>query len=128
MKSTPDNGFIILVDKNEYIALVKADENGIVPVDNEIPPPQKSILYNFPNPFYSTTTIIHELQNNIRNKNLEIFNIKGQMIKFISCSNQTSVIWDGTDNNNIKVPSGIYLYRITSDNFNTEIKKMILTK
>jgi len=36
-----------------------------------------------------------------------------------------SVIWDGLDNQNRKVTSGVYIYKIESEEFN-QSRKMIL--
>jgi flagellar hook assembly protein FlgD len=37
------------------------------------------------------------------------------------------VIWDGTNDNGVKLASGIYIYRITAVNF-SYVRKLILIK
>ena len=85
-------------------------------------------LTNFPNPFNPLTTISYDLPVNIANPVIEIFNIKGEKIKTFNCRNQTHIIWDGTDNYQNQVSSGVYLYRIKSDEGSLMSKKMLFLK
>jgi len=89
-------------------------------------------LYNYPNPFNPTTTISFELNNETtENTELVIFNTKGQ--KVITLINESlgtgahSVAWNGKDENNISVSSGIYFYKLKSGSV-SQTKKMILMK
>jgi flagellar hook assembly protein FlgD len=65
---------------------------------------------------------------------LEIYNIQGQVVKTLINENQTagikSVMWDGTNNNNKSVSSGIYIYSLQiGDYYSTkQSKKMLLIK
>ena len=87
------------------------------------------ILRNFPNPFNPITTISFDLPINITNPVIEIFNIKGEKIKQYSISDfQSSIVWDGTNSNHNQVSSGIYLYRLRSDEGVLISKKMLLLK
>jgi hypothetical protein len=86
---------------------------------------------NYPNPFNPTTTISFSLQNN-SNVQLEIYNIKGQRVKQLlsyqlSAGNH-SVVWDGRDDNNFPVSSGIYFYKLEIDNREITTKKCLLLK
>lgn len=101
--------------------------------DNHDPitPMQKSVLnQNYPNPFNPETTINFKLSDH-GNVKLNIYNVKGQLIKTLANENKASgdysIKWDGKDNNGKKVASGIYLYKIKSGNFSST-KKMILLK
>jgi len=90
------------------------------------------VLQNFPNPFNPTTTIKFNLPNNVNNPELQVFNIKGQIIKSLSLEsnpqNNGSVVWNGKDNHEQTVSSGIYFYKIRANNYVGKIKKMILLK
>ncbi len=95
----------------------------------------KYILTNHPNPFKpsgagrsSGTTISYDLSVTIANPVIEIFNIKGEKIRTFNCQNQMPIIWDGTDNFQNQVSSGIYLYRIKTDEGVLLSKKMLLLK
>ncbi|NQV17984.1 MAG: T9SS type A sorting domain-containing protein [Armatimonadetes bacterium] len=96
-------------------------------------PSQEITLNNFPNPFNPETTIHYQLPFNIENPVIEIFNIKGEKVKSIytfpnGSLGTRSVVWDGTDNYRNQVSSGVYLYRVKSDNFVSKPNKMILLK
>jgi len=105
----------------------------------EIHLPTKSKLYaNYPNPFNPSTTISYSLKENSK-VSLIIYNIKGQKVKDLSPSlchtelvevrgeSRYSAVWNGKDDNNKQVSSGIYLYKLKTDNFE-KTKKMILLK
>ena len=83
---------------------------------------------NFPNPFNPYTTINFYLHKDGLT-NLEIYNIKGQKVKTLVNENldkgQHSAFWNGKDNNNKQVSSGIYFYKLNTGNFSST-KKMIL--
>ncbi|NQV18159.1 MAG: right-handed parallel beta-helix repeat-containing protein [Armatimonadetes bacterium] len=90
-------------------------------------------LSNYPNPFNLETTISYNLTaKDAKNAKIEIYNLKGQKIKKLEIRNLilgiNKVVWDGTDNNGKPVSSGIYLYRIKTDAFVSETKKMLLLK
>ncbi len=98
---------------------------------------QNYSLRCYPNPFNPseagrspTTTIQFSNEQNQQTEQIkiEIFNIKGQKIRQYSIfNNQSSIIWDGTDENGKSVTSGIYFYRLKTNVF-SETKKMILIK
>ena len=86
---------------------------------------------NYPNPFNPTTTIKFSIADNASNALVEIYNLKGQKVKTLlneklSAGNH-SVIWNGVDNSNNKVASGIYFYRIKTSEMDLS-KKMIMMK
>ena len=86
--------------------------------------------FNYPNPFNPTTTISYSLENS-SNVQLNIYNLKGQLVKTLQNSHQEkgthSVVWNGKDDRGNSVGSGVYFYKIQTNNFN-EIQKMILMK
>jgi hypothetical protein len=101
------------------------------------------LLTNYPNPFNPTTTISFSLNTeNTENIELIIYNLKGQKVKtLIAFPNQSSheattwqaglgtrdsVTWDGTDENNQPVSSGIYLYRLKSGEIEISRKCLLL--
>ncbi|MCD4819648.1 MAG: carboxypeptidase regulatory-like domain-containing protein [Candidatus Cloacimonetes bacterium] len=91
----------------------------------------KLTLYNYPNPFNPETTIFFETTNLDEEIQIEIFNIKGQLIREFKIQNLkfkiNSIVWDGTDEKNNSVSSGIYFYKLkTSSKVIT--KKMILLR
>ena len=97
----------------------------------EVTPVQKIVLSkNYPNPFNPTTTISFSLPEEMK-IDLSIYNIKGQKVRTLykgkAGSGQHSVIWNGKDNNEKPVSSGIYFYKLEADNRELT-RKMLLLK
>ncbi|NQV19231.1 MAG: T9SS type A sorting domain-containing protein [Armatimonadetes bacterium] len=93
-------------------------------------------LRNFPNPFNPETTI-YFTTDHTKNTELFIYNIKGQKIKTLECGESLattvdgvgySISWDGKDDNNNDVSSGVYLYRLKTDGKVSISKKMLLLR
>ena len=94
-------------------------------------------IWNYPNPFNPTTTISFSVTQNSDFVTLEIYNIKGQKVKIFDCINYVDakamkslhhIIWNGTDENNQPVSSGIYFYQLKAGNDFSETKRMLLLK
>jgi hypothetical protein len=87
-------------------------------------------LTNYPNPFNPSTTITFNLTaENTKDAEIDIYNIKGQKVKQLSAfRGQQSVIWNGTDENNEPVSSGIYFYQLRVDGTSVAMKKCLLLK
>jgi len=85
---------------------------------------------NYPNPFNPKTAISYQLSEK-GNVNMLIYNIKGQMVKVLIDEEMEPgryiVEWDGSDDNDNRVSSGIYYYKMTSKGYSS-CKKMILMK
>ena len=85
---------------------------------------------NYPNPFNPITKINYEISKSSSVK-LTIYNILGQEIKIlinqILQPDEYQVKWDGTDNNGIKVSSGIYIYQLKTNDL-IQTKNMILLR
>ncbi len=86
---------------------------------------------NYPNPFNPETTINYSIADSNEITEITVYNIKGQLVKQLVNSKlnsgKHSVIWNGTDNNNKNVTSGIYFYKMRNGSY-VESKKMILMK
>ena len=94
-------------------------------------------LANYPNPFNPTTTISFSVTQNSDFVNLEIFNIKGQRVKTLDCSNSFaatskklthSIVWNGDDENGKPVCSGVYLYKLNVNGKTEAVRKCLLMK
>jgi len=112
---------------NWDIALVKTDSNGqVTAVNDEIIPLHNNTLYNYPNPFNPLTTIKFSISNSTKVL-LQIFNVKGQLVKTLLNdeiqSGEHSVIWDA-DNQ----ASGIYFVKLSDDVDVSRNHKIILIK
>jgi hypothetical protein len=91
-------------------------------------------LINFPNPFNPSTTI--QFSSELFEQNeliaLEIYNIKGQIIRHFNIHNSqfkmNEVVWDGTDEFGNSVSSGVYLYKLVANGKTKAVKKCLLMK
>ena len=92
-------------------------------------PLEYTLYQNYPNPFNPITNIVYRLKEK-SNVTLEIFNAIGERIMTL-IYNETqspgihSIIWNGLSLSGNKTASGVYIYRITANNF-TQSKKMVL--
>jgi Peptidase family C25/FlgD Ig-like domain len=94
--------------------------------------PQTALLQNYPNPFNPNTTISFSVESDIaESTELIIFNLKGQkvrqLVKDQLSAGQHSVDWNGKDDNNKQVSSGVYFYKLSAGKINL-IRKMVLIK
>lgn len=103
---------------------------------NDNIPKKYELLGNFPNPFNPSTKISYSLPY-YSSVELIIYDILGRQVKSFNVSSQSTgvknISWDGTNNDNSPVSSGIYLYRIkikSLENSETFIKtaKLMLLK
>ncbi|MDZ7342693.1 MAG: T9SS type A sorting domain-containing protein [candidate division KSB1 bacterium] len=88
-------------------------------VEDKTTPGDFALFQNYPNPFNSSTTIKYQLPVATDVK-LEIYNLLGQRIRTMVDQSQQlgsySIIWDGTDDFNQPVSSGVYLYQLKTQN------------
>ncbi len=93
--------------------------------------PDRYVLkQNYPNPFNPTTNIEYNLKHSTHVL-LRIFNALGEEVNIlvdeIKNSGTHKIQWHGTNKKGERVPSGIYLYRIDTDDWKHS-QKMVLIK
>lgn len=98
--------------------------------DNVVVNKPTMLKQNYPNPFNPTTTISYSV-NSAEKANVSVYNVKGQLVKtlvdgYVNAGDH-SVVWNGLDNNNSPVSSGVYFYKLSTPS-TSEIKKMVLMK
>lgn len=145
-ETVPDSSRIyVVIDPENLISEIHEDNNkgwmllqvpGGLPVeieqsDFEKDCPERYQLYsNYPNPFNPTTTIGFDLPKQSQIE-LTIFNLLGQRIKILAegywPAGYHSVQWDGTDLSGWPVSSGMYLYRLSTDD-DVQTRKMVVIK
>ena len=88
------------------------------------------LIGNYPNPFNPTTTIVFSLPKR-ENVTITVFNQLGEKVKVFKNMKgnigENKIVWNGLNDDNIPVSSGIYLYKISLGN-NALYGKMILQK
>ncbi|MDH3889715.1 MAG: C25 family cysteine peptidase [candidate division Zixibacteria bacterium] len=97
-------------------------------VDDNLPL-EFSLSQNYPNPFNPTTTILLELPHRT-NVSLSIYNVLGQHVAKLIDGPRShgtyEVTWDGRNNDGRQVTSGVYFYRLITDNHSATKKLMLL--
>ncbi|UCE07002.1 MAG: T9SS type A sorting domain-containing protein, partial [bacterium] len=116
-----------------YYRLKQIDHNGTfsysMVIEITINNPQYVLLkQNYPNPFNSRTVINYQIPENDYVE-LKIYNLLGEEICLLVNKHQPpgfySVEWNGQNNQEKSVPSGVYIYRLKVGD-STRFKKMIM--
>ncbi len=114
-----NNGYPYLLD-NIHVSV----ENDHVAV------PANISLTNYPNPFNPETMISFTLSQGGQ-VNLSVYNLKGQRVKTLldefRMSGDHQVVWNGRDESNVAVASGVYFYRLTTKR-RVLVRKMLLLR
>ncbi len=111
--------------KTPVVTDVKDEDNtaSVIPDDY-------SLEQNYPNPFNPETKIRYAIPQP-GNVSIKIYRVDGELVKTLTenykSAGRYEITWDGTNNFNQKVSSGVYFYRLQSNDF-SQVKKMILLK
>jgi len=116
------------VELNDAIAYLDNLTSGI---DDPPSQPKTVQLYtNYPNPFNPITLITYYLPKSMHVE-LVIYNVRGQEITTLVNDQReagyNTTIWNGVDNQGRNVGSGVYLYKLTVDNY-IDVRKMVLVR
>ena len=128
--------FIEIIDD---LAQTTRNTNYVLLTGTAIPPTSEQditeplitkLIGNYPNPF-NPETIINFSLSVASNLRVDIYNIKGQKVKSLlneqRLAGNHNIVWNGKDDNGLDVGSGIYLYKMETDDF-VAIRKMVLMK
>ena len=92
-------------------------------------PDQFTLSQNFPNPFNPETEIFFNLPERTQ-VSLVIYNILGEKIKTLVSGKMDagtySICWNGRDEAGNSVASGIYFYRLKTENFDQTMKMALI--
>ena len=98
--------------------------------DNDNLPATYELSQNYPNPFNPTTSINFSLPRATHIR-IDVYNIRGERVTTLAddtyAAGDYTVEWDGSSDNGNLVSTGVYLYRLLSDNF-SDTRKMVLLK
>ena len=94
-------------------------------------PEEYSLSQNYPNPFNAMTKIDYQIAGeSFQMVKLSIYNLLGQRVKMVVNQAQAggnyTVLWDGTNEQNNRVSSGIYIYQLAVSGFKLEKKLIVL--
>ena len=97
--------------------------------DNTTPELVTMLAGNYPNPFNPETTISFSIKSPAQ-VNLDIYNLKGQKVRTLVSEKKTAgthtTVWNGTDDNDKPVSSGVYLYRMQAGEYRSTRKMMLM--
>lgn len=134
---TNDSGFIITglkaYESFDYVdlCLLKVNSKGILTsIKNNTMLPQNFLLHqNYPNPFNPTTKTKFSVPSTSI-INISVYNILGERIRTLLNREYTTgsfeALWDGKNDNNISMTSGIYFIRMEAKNFSQSIKAILI--
>ncbi|MDD3533249.1 MAG: carboxypeptidase regulatory-like domain-containing protein [Candidatus Cloacimonadaceae bacterium] len=115
--------FIFMVDDVRITAAV-ANQDGVAPVYTT------ALKGNYPNPFNPETNISFSMKD-AGPVSIEIYNVKGQLVRKlvndVREAGDHTVVWNGKDNNDRAVSSGIYYFKMNTGKYSST-KKMIMMK
>jgi flagellar hook capping protein FlgD len=123
---------------NECVSAILTSENFPTIADDDFLPDNLNDikLCSYPNPFNPETVISFQLPADSDQQDVElvIYNLKGQKVKnlpvILSLSKEKgmhTIVWDGTDDSNNPVSSGIYFYKLKAGDQQLT-RKMIMIK
>lgn len=119
------------ISKNEEYQYYFAFYNPSSTVSDDYPersPDRYELLQNYPNPFTDQTIIEYTIKQQHPVK-ITIYNVLGQVVKklvdFQQPAGHYQIQWNRMDFQGMKVPSGVYFYRLEAGNF-IQIRKMII--
>jgi flagellar hook assembly protein FlgD len=90
-----------------------------------------SLSQNYPNPFNPSTTIQFTVRSRTQ-VSLKVYNVAGQLVRTLLNDQRApgsvhSVAWDGRNDAGQSVSSGVYFYKLVTNDL-TQTKKMVLLK
>lgn len=101
------------------------------PTHEDVNKLEKFRLSNYPNPFNPGTKIAYSIPENA-DIEITVYNLSYQKVKTLVnesvLKGSHSVIWEGVDDNNTPVASGVYFYKLRADNRTISVNKCIMIK
>jgi hypothetical protein len=97
--------------------------------DGDDLPRMFALAPNAPNPFSPTTVIAYNVPSGGGYVTIRVYDVTGRMVRRLVDGFETpgrkKVSWDGQGNQNQRVPTGVYFYRMTAPGFVKTRKMMI---
>ena len=114
----------------DYLRFYRIDDF-LTSVDGRTNIPNCFVLFqNTPNPFNPETTIKYQIPN-LMDVKVKVYNVLGQKVRTLVDSKQATghyrVRWDGRNDSDVRVASGVYLYVLSNDEMYRS-RKMLLIK
>ncbi len=95
-----------------HLAVAKVLPTGQVPIEDDIAVPPLQKISAYPNPMKEHVMLkIDDASPAEASVSLEVYNIKGQLVRTLESSRSGEYIWDGYDNKGRACSTGIYFIR-----------------
>jgi len=124
---------ILAVNSGDGLHIYQIDTTDFVtwtPSDSLLVPGRFLLSQNYPNPFNVTTTISYSLERRTE-VDLSIYNLLGQKVATLVNATQPAgnynICWDGMTDGGQEAASGVYFYKLATEDFR-ETRKMLLLK
>jgi hypothetical protein len=121
-----DTLYLSLADQGGELLSVKQE------YESTSRPARYQLHQNYPNPFNPETNIEYSVAGEGPVQvGLKVYNVAGQLVKIlvdeVKSSGEYEVTWNGKNENNEEVASGIYFYKLKVSDY-IETKKMVLLR
>ena len=126
LESIDYSGMVNHYDKVAVLTIHDNDDPGNEP---NAEPVLYGLFQNEPNPMITNTHIAFNL-NDLSQVKLDIYNLKGQLVKslYSGMTSSQSLAWDGSDAAGQKLSAGVYLYKLIVNGKTEDVKKLILMR
>ena len=126
LESIDYGGMVNHYDKVAVLTIPDNDDPGNEP---NAEPVRYGLFQNEPNPMITNTHIAFNL-NDLSQVKLDIYNLKGQLVKslYSGMTSSQSLAWDGSDAAGQKLSAGVYLYKLIVNGKTEDVKKLILMR
>jgi hypothetical protein len=119
----------ILSDWNSVEVEVFGQHLELAPVGIDYIPKENNLIYNYPNPFTSSTTIDYQIIEDTK-VHLTIYDVQGKLISVLVNEEQSpgryKVEWNGYDASGNLSRSGLYICNMIAGDFKKSLKMLML--
>lgn len=126
----PDNSTLFITSGSSVYKIEMGITTAVEGMDQVVAPDTPRLLANYPNPFNPETTIRYELSEP-GYVGIAVYNLKGRLVASLVSGQQTAgphqVTWNGRNTSGSQVGSGIYFYRLRTENFE-KTRRMLLIR
>ena len=113
-------------DYVDFIPWLKDSVEGIGIEELESTTPLLLSLQVSPNPFRDKASITFSMEHNMETVTFTIYDATGRAVKEFNNPANNLVFWNGTDNANRKLPSGVYFLKLEAGNYSATKKLLMI--
>jgi|GEM_PF-3534994 len=119
---------ILTFNPADYAGVIDLQEATGIRFDEEEPPAEIELYQNYPNPFNPQTIISFRIEKP-QYITLRVYNAAGQLVKTLlnelTWYGRHNIIWNGKDENERQVSTGMYLYVLQGEDFKLQQKAIL---